>query len=180
MANTHSREPNRNGDGEGLRDDDTRRKADDRDDARARARFATQRGGNDPAADAGDYEVGGGSGDWRQYAPGGSWYGREDFEDGRRRDTGFDDGASRGPYAGKGPKGYRRSDAQITEEASQRLYRDGQVDAGDIEVSCKEAVLTLKGTVHDRRMKRLAEDCVASVFGVADVVNELRIRNPSP
>ena len=171
MANTHSKEGDRNRGAGGWREGGSRRRADDEDDARGR-------GGNDRDVDAVDDEARGESGDRRQHAPGGSWYGREDFGDERRADTTFDDGASRDLYAGKGTKGYMRSDEQIAEEALQRLYRDGRVDASDIEVSCEEAVLTLKGTVQDPRMKRLAEDCVESVFGVADVVNELRIRNP--
>jgi osmotically-inducible protein OsmY len=87
-----------------------------------------------------------------------------------------------GPYSGRGPKGYRRSDQQIIEEASQRLERDGDVDASEIEVSAENGVITLRGTVDDRATKRRAEACVESVYGVRDVMNELRVapqREPS-
>ncbi len=80
-----------------------------------------------------------------------------------------------GPYAGRGPKGYRRSDQQITEEACQRLERDGQIDASEIEVTAEDGVIRLRGTVQDRATKRRAEQCVESVYGARDVMNELRV-----
>jgi hypothetical protein len=80
-----------------------------------------------------------------------------------------------GPYAGRGPKGYKRSDQQIVEDACQRLERDGEVDATDIEVSAEDGILRLRGTVPDRRTKRRAEECVESIYGVRDVMNELRV-----
>jgi osmotically-inducible protein OsmY len=86
---------------------------------------------------------------------------------------------SPGPYTGRGPKGYKRSDQQITEDACQRLERDGQVDASEIEVSTDDGVLHLRGTVSDRESKRRAEQCVESVYGARDVVNELRVSQSS-
>jgi hypothetical protein len=79
-----------------------------------------------------------------------------------------------GPYAGRGPKGYKRSDQQIMEEACQRLERDGEIDASEIEVTSEDGIITLRGTVPDRRTKRRAEECVESVYGARDVMNELR------
>jgi hypothetical protein len=78
-----------------------------------------------------------------------------------------------GPYAGRGPKGYKRSDQQIVEEASQRLERDGDVDASDIEVTAQDGIITLSGTVPDRMTKRRAEECVENVYGVRDVMNQI-------
>ena len=80
-----------------------------------------------------------------------------------------------GPYAGRGPKGYKRSDQQIVEEACQRLERDGEVDATDIEVSAEDGIIRLRGTVPDRQTKRRAEECVESIYGARDVMNELRV-----
>ena len=84
---------------------------------------------------------------------------------------------SHGPYSGKGPKGYKRSDQQICEEANQALERDGRVDASEIEVSCTGGVLKLTGKVENRAAKRDAEECVESVYGVSDVMNELKVEN---
>ncbi len=84
-----------------------------------------------------------------------------------------------GPHAGRGPKGYRRSDQQITEDACQRLERDGDVDASEIEVTTQDGVITLRGTVQDRMTKRRAEECVESIYGARDVMNELRVAQGS-
>ena len=80
-----------------------------------------------------------------------------------------------GPFTGRGPKGYQRSDERVTEEVSERLERHGDVDASEIEVSCSEGVVTLEGKVSDRRSKRLAEDCADDVYGVKDVMNQIRV-----
>jgi hypothetical protein len=80
-----------------------------------------------------------------------------------------------GPFTGRGPKGYQRSDEKIAEEVNERLERHGEVDASEIEVSCAEGVVTLKGKVGDRHSKRLAEDCAESVYSVKDVMNEIRV-----
>jgi hypothetical protein len=80
-----------------------------------------------------------------------------------------------GPYTGRGPKGYKRSDQQIIEDACQRLERDGEIDASEIEVTAEDGVIRLRGTVDDRQTKRRAEECVESVYGVRDVMNELRV-----
>jgi osmotically-inducible protein OsmY len=53
--------------------------------------------------------------------------------------------------------------------------RHGQLDASDIEVAVENGDVTLEGSVEDRRMKRLAEDIAASVPGVDDVHNRLRL-----
>jgi hypothetical protein len=39
--------------------------------------------------------------------------------------------------------------------------------------------VTLSGTVHTRRQKRLAEECAESVSGVKHVQNNLRVKEPS-
>jgi osmotically-inducible protein OsmY len=85
-------------------------------------------------------------------------------------------GRSRGPYAGRGPQGYRRSDDRIREDACERLTDDPWVDASDITVTVSGGEITLEGTVDDRRQKRHAEDCVEGVSGVTDVQNRLRVR----
>ena len=84
-----------------------------------------------------------------------------------------------GPFTGRGPKGYKRSDEKIIEEACQRLERDGDIDASDIEVSAEDGVIRLRGTVDDRQTKRRAEECVESIYGARDVMNELRVSQRS-
>ncbi len=78
-------------------------------------------------------------------------------------------------YRGKGPKGYKRSNEKIEDEVCQELMRSPQIDASDIEVSVKDGVVTLKGSVESKSVKRLAEDLCEEVLGVEDVQNTLRI-----
>ncbi len=95
-----------------------------------------------------------------------SWFGDE--EAARRRQ--MDD------HRGKGPRGYRRTDARILEDVNDRLADDPAIDASDIEVTVKDAEVTLSGHVTDRWEKRRAEDCAERVSGIAHVQNNLRIR----
>jgi hypothetical protein len=81
-----------------------------------------------------------------------------------------------GPFAGRGPRGYRRSDERINEEVSQSLTDHGEIDASDVDVSVDQGEVTLEGTVSSRYEKRLAEDLAADVSGVHDVHNRLRVR----
>lgn len=81
----------------------------------------------------------------------------------------------RGEHAGKGPKGYKRSDERIEEDVNEALARDPSLDASEIEVKVKDGEVTLSGTVPDRRMKRRAEDCAEDCSGVRDVQNHLRL-----
>jgi hypothetical protein len=78
-----------------------------------------------------------------------------------------------GPYVGRGPQGYQRSDEQICEEVCYRLTQHGLIDASEIEVEVSQAEVTLHGQVDSRRTKRMAEDVAASVGGVKDVHNRL-------
>jgi hypothetical protein len=91
------------------------------------------------------------------------------------------DGRDRsGPYAGRGPKGYRRSDERIRETVSEAMARDGELDASEIEVSVKDGEVTLEGSVPNRWSKRLAEDVVEAQPGVRDVHNRLRVDDRGP
>ena len=84
---------------------------------------------------------------------------------------------SYGRYSGVGPRGYQRSDDRIADDINDRLTWHGYIDASDIDVNVDDGVVTLKGTVDDRRQKRLAEDIADGVSGVVDVQNQLNIRN---
>jgi hypothetical protein len=134
-----------------------------------------------------------GSDEWEEREPGRHDYGWRRHRDEERDDTDVyarEDTSSfrgtrtpdyswpalqAGPHAGKGPKGYQRSDESIFEDACGRLSDHGWLDASDIEVQVDTGEVTLEGTVTDRRSKRLAEDLVASVSGVWDVHNRLRV-----
>lgn len=72
---------------------------------------------------------------------------------------------------GKGPKGYRRPDARIYEDVNEALLNDPWVDASDIEVEVHEGVVTLRGAVEGRKMKKEAEECIEHIPGIEDVFN---------
>lgn len=83
---------------------------------------------------------------------------------------------NQGPYTGRGPRNYRRSDERICADINERLTQHGYLDATDIDVSVQNGIVTLGGEVDNRREKRLAEDIADSVPGVLDVANRLQIR----
>jgi osmotically-inducible protein OsmY len=81
-----------------------------------------------------------------------------------------------GPHAGKGPKGYVRSDERIREEISDELMAAGDLDASEIEVRVSSGEVTLSGSVDSREAKRRAEELIEGVQGVRDVQNLLRVQ----
>lgn len=80
---------------------------------------------------------------------------------------------------GRGPKGYTRPDDSIYHDVCDMLSLSPDVDASDIEVSVKEGVVYLNGTVADRNAKRMAELEIENISGVSDVQNLLSFKNPN-
>ncbi len=80
-----------------------------------------------------------------------------------------------GGFAGRGPKGYKRTDERIREDVCERLSRDDDVDASEIEVRVKDGEVTLDGSVMTRSMKHHAENLAEDVSGVRDVTNNLKV-----
>lgn len=80
-------------------------------------------------------------------------------------------------FSGRGPKGWKRSDERLYEDACEALAESPLVDASGVSVSVEAQVIILKGTVENRRMKVAAEECVEFLAGVEDVRNELRIES---
>ncbi len=85
-----------------------------------------------------------------------------------------------GGFQGVGPKNYQRADRTILEDVCEWLTEDTWVDASDVHVEVKDAVIHLRGTVPDRATKRRADDIAHSVPGVHDVMNELRLAHRRP
>jgi len=86
---------------------------------------------------------------------------------------------SQGEFAGRGPKGYQRSDERLKEDISERLLHDGQIDASDVSLEVKDGKVTLEGSVPSRQTKHNIEDLVDHVFGVKDIDNRLRVGQSS-
>lgn len=76
----------------------------------------------------------------------------------------------------RGPRGYRRSSERIREDVCEAMTEHPMLDCSEIEVAVEDGEVILSGTVRERRLKRLAEDIAADVRGVADVLNQIRIR----
>ncbi|HEY6330486.1 MAG TPA: BON domain-containing protein [Blastocatellia bacterium] len=91
------------------------------------------------------------------------------YEEWRTRQSG------QGPHAGKGPKGYVRPDESIREDVCERLLHDTHIDAREVVVTVENGEVTLEGTVADLIQKRRTDDACASVSGVKDVHNRLRV-----
>lgn len=83
----------------------------------------------------------------------------------------------RGPYFGRSPRGYTRSDARIYEDVCDLLMY-GHVDPSDVSVSVEQGEVRLEGFVQSRRDKYEIEELAESVLGVRDVDNRLRVRRP--
>ena len=80
-------------------------------------------------------------------------------------------------YSGRGPKGYKRTDDRIHEEICEKLTKDPWIDASHIDVNVKDQEVTLEGHVHERRVKHMVEDAVASVSGVREIHNSLKVEH---
>ena len=129
--------------------------------------------GSDQGGEQGD--PGQGSWDASEQGPAGQGTSRWGQGD-QSRQASMGGGRSQGGFAGRGPKGYQRSDERLREEISDRLMADDRIDASDIEVDVQSSEVTLTGTVPDRWMKRQAEDMAEQVMGVREVMNQLRVQ----
>jgi osmotically-inducible protein OsmY len=144
--------------------------------------YGEREGGGRQAQGRGQYSKSGGSrGAYDEYGSrsrgfepeSGRWGELGRRPEGERRWEGG--GRESGPFVGRGPKGYQRSDERLREDVCERLTQHGDIDASEIEVRVENGEVTLTGTVDDRQSKRLAEDIVDAVPGVKQVQNQLRI-----
>lgn len=82
-------------------------------------------------------------------------------------------------YRGRGPKGFERSDERLQEQISEKFFDDDRIDATDITVKVSKGEVTLEGTINSRQNKHAAEDLAESVYGVKEVINQLRVKKDS-
>lgn len=102
-------------------------------------------------------------------------YGRERY--GAREWSSTEGWRVPGPYAGRGPKGYQRSDERIRDEVNERLTAHGLIDASEVDCRVQNGEVVLTGFVDSRAAKRAAEDLAEDVYGVREVHNQLRVRS---
>lgn len=84
-------------------------------------------------------------------------------------------GARPNNHAGKGPKGWARSDERILEQVCDALAMDPYINASEIEVNVKDGIVTLNGKVDHRSTKRRVTDQIEHFSGVRDVDNHLTV-----
>ncbi|WP_437733790.1 BON domain-containing protein [Sorangium sp. So ce1335] len=77
---------------------------------------------------------------------------------------------------GRGPKGYKRSDARIQEDLCEMLSDRDDIDVSDVTVRVESNEVTLEGTVPQRHHKRIIELVAEGVRGVEDVHNRIRVQ----
>ncbi|WP_438017017.1 BON domain-containing protein [Sorangium sp. So ce315] len=77
---------------------------------------------------------------------------------------------------GRGPKGYKRSDARIQEDVCEMLSDRDDIDVSDVTVRVENSEVTLEGTVPQRHHKRIIELVAEGVRGVEDVHNRIRVQ----
>ncbi len=75
----------------------------------------------------------------------------------------------------RGPKGWKRSDERMLEEANEALA-NADIDSSEIIVRVENGICTLEGMVPSRRDKRIAEMVVEEVRGIDDVLNHVRVQ----
>lgn len=128
---------------------------------------------DEPSREQGRWQRGGS----RRFDQESGGWGREyERGSGPRRSSVTQDRPTRENYAGRAPRGYRRSDERIWEDVCEDLTRHRAIDPSNLEVEVRDAIVTLRGEVEDRYQKRLAEDVAEAVSGVQDVANLLRLQ----
>ncbi|ODV41930.1 hypothetical protein AWV79_31810 [Cupriavidus sp. UYMMa02A] len=104
-----------------------------------------------------------------------SMYGLGDPRAQRRPEYGFERRGDAGYRRSQGPRNYRRSDDRVHDEVCTRLAHEDGLDVSEVTVHVRDGVVTMEGTVNDRRSKYDIEDIAASVFGVNDVINHIHV-----
>lgn len=79
-------------------------------------------------------------------------------------------------HSGLGPKGFKLSDKRLLEKVCEVLLHSHEVDPTDMEVTVKDGVVYLEGSIFSKGMKIVAEDLVGSIPGVEDVFTRLKIK----
>lgn len=77
----------------------------------------------------------------------------------------------------RGPQ-IRRDDRRVEEDINEWLTADPDVDASEVEVSCRDGVVALQGYVEHRWQRYRIEDMIEQRVGVTQIRNDLKVRGP--
>lgn len=127
-----------------------------------------------PMAHTPDRDEGGQEWPHRNHPPEERWgYGRPDWA----AHTGAQpqEPGPEGPFVGRGPSNWRRTDRRIHEDVCDRLTDDPLVDPSDVEVRVEHGEVTFEGRVDGRFAKRRLDALADDVPGVRDVHNLVSI-----
>jgi len=72
-------------------------------------------------------------------------------------------------------QGNQKSDDKIYDQIRQKLANDPDVKGAGFDVTVKDGVVTLNGTVHDEKAREKAEKITKKVKGVTSVTNQLKV-----
>ena len=86
-------------------------------------------------------------------------------------------GARRAPHPRARAEEVSPHDERIRDDINDRLTDNDWLDATNVEAVVAGGEVTLSGTVDSRYAKRIAEDISASVTGVSNVQNNLRVQS---
>jgi osmotically-inducible protein OsmY len=117
----------------------------------------------------------------RQFQNQGQFGTAEQFGQGSFQGSRFGQPISRGiehqdrSFAGVGPRNYKRSDERIKEDVCEMFSANPWLDASNTEIEVKNGIVTLTGTVNDRRTRQLMEDIAEAVPGVKDVECQIKL-----
>lgn len=103
-------------------------------------------------------------------------YGLGDQPAQAHQEYGYGRGGDAGYRRSEGPRNYRRADDRVHDAVCTRLAHEDGLDVSEVTVHVREGVVTMEGTVNDRRSKYEIEEIAESVFGVRDVVNHIHVR----
>lgn len=78
-----------------------------------------------------------------------------------------------GPFRGKGPRNYTRSDSRIREDICDRMSDNRYLDATNVEVFVENGVVELRGEVEGRYAIYVAQMISETAYGVKEVNNFL-------
>jgi hypothetical protein len=135
-------------------------------------------GGRQHSSMGGDFGRQGGFGEGSRYGHQGGYGQGQGGHSGEHGGWNQQTTIPQGPFAGKGPRGYKRSPDRLKEQVCDLLEQHGEIDASDIDVKVEDdGTVTLSGSVDSRRAKRLAEDLAESVTGIRDVQNQLKVQS---
>ena len=65
----------------------------------------------------------------------------------------------------------QRSDGRVYEDICEAFANNTHIEVEDIEIEVSKGIVTLRGRVPSREMKKEAESCLEEILGIRDIFN---------